>query len=108
MSGFVLRGSWSTPTRVRTGAVAAAVLACCLAAVLVAMFTGLSGEFASIGDRGAAEVDAATGLYFSVNDMDAQVANILLLGNDASLAADRAQDAAIYASDRATADQDLQ
>ena len=108
MTRFVLRGSWSTPAKVRAGAVAAVVLACCLAAVIVVVFGGLGGTFAAIGGRDAPEVDAATGLYFSANDMDAQVANILLVGNDASLAADRAQDVAIYGSDRATADQDLQ
>jgi hypothetical protein len=108
MAGFVLRGSWSTPTRVRVGAAAAVALACCLAAVLVVLFSGLGATFSSIGGRDAPEVDAATGLYFSANDMDAQVANILLVGNDASLAANRAQDVAIYTSDRATADQDLQ
>jgi hypothetical protein len=108
MTGFVLRGSWSTPTRVKVGAAVAVALACCLATVLVVVFSGLGGTFSSIGGRDAPEVDAATGLYFSANDMDAQVANILLVGNDASLAADRAQDVAIYASDRATADQDLQ
>jgi hypothetical protein len=108
MTGFLLRRSWSTPARVKIGAAVAVALACCLAAVLVVVFSGLGGTFSSIGGRDAPEVDAATGLYFSANDMDAQVANILLVGNDASLAADRAQDVAIYASDRATADQDLQ
>jgi hypothetical protein len=108
MSGFVLRGSWSTPRRIKVGAAAAVALACCLAAAFVVVFGGLGGQFASIGGRDAPEVDAATGLYFSVNDMDAQVANILLVGNDVSLAADRSQDVAIYAGDRATADQDLQ
>ena len=39
--------------------------------------------------------------------MDAQVANVLLVGGEAGLAADRAQDLAIYGSDRATADADL-
>ena len=108
MTGFVLPRSWSTPRRIRAGAAAALVLACCLAAVIVVVFGGLGGQFAAIGGRDAPEVDATTGLYFSVNDMDAQVANILLVGNGASLAADRSQDVAIYASDRATADQDLQ
>jgi hypothetical protein len=108
MTGFGLRCSWSTPTRVKVGAAAAVGLACCLAAVLLVVFSGLGGTFSSIGGADAPEVDAATGLYFSANDMDAQVANILLVGNDASLATDRAQDVAIYASDRATADQDLQ
>jgi hypothetical protein len=88
--------------------VAGLVLACCLAAVIAVMFGRLDGEFQSIGTRQVPEVDAATGLYFSLNDMDAQVANVLLVGGNASLAADRADDLAIYGSDRAAADQDLQ
>jgi hypothetical protein len=108
MTGFVLRGSWSTRTRVRAGAAASVVLACCLAAVIVVVFGGLGGQFAAIGGRDAPEVDAATGLYFSVNDMDAQVANVLLVGASSRLAADRSQDMATYASDRAAADEDLQ
>ena len=84
------------------------MLACCLAAVIAVLFGRLDGEFQSIGNRQVPEVDAATGLYFSLNDMDAQVANVLLVGGNSSLAADRADDLAIYGSDRATADQDLQ
>ena len=103
------RGAWwSTPARIWAGAVAGLVLACCLAAVIAVLFGRLDGEFQSIGNRQVPEVDAATGLYFSLNDMDAQVANVLLVGGNASLAADRADDLAIYGSDRATADQDLQ
>jgi hypothetical protein len=98
----------STPGRTLSGAVAAVVLACCLAAVIAVAFGGLGGDFRSIGQRDAPEVDAATGLYFSLNDMDAQVANVLLVGGDARLAADRSQDLAIYQRDRLTADQDLQ
>jgi hypothetical protein len=88
--------------------VAALVLACCLAAVIAVLFGRLDGEFQSIGNRQVPEVDAATGMYFSLNDMDAQVANVLLVGGNASLAADRADDLAIYGGDRATANQDLQ
>jgi hypothetical protein len=88
--------------------VAALVLACCLAAVIAVLFGRLDGEFQSMGNRQVPEVDAATGLYFSLNDMDAQVANVLLVGGSASLATDRADDLATYGSDRATAGQDLQ
>jgi hypothetical protein len=47
-------------------------------------------------------------LYFSVNDMDAQVANVLLTGNDPALAADRQEDLTTYAADRQRAEQDIQ
>jgi hypothetical protein len=60
--------------------VAALVLACFLAAVIAVLFGRLDGEFQSMGNRRVPEVDAAAGMYFSLNDMDAQVANVLLLG----------------------------
>jgi hypothetical protein len=97
----------STPAKIRTGAAAAVAIACCLAAVIAVAFGALGGQFQSIGDRDAPTVDSTTGLYFSLNDMDAQVANVLLVGGDDALAADRAQDLASYDRDRATADGDL-
>jgi hypothetical protein len=84
------------------------LLACCLATVVAVVSSGLSGDFQAVGQRDVPEVNAATGLYFSLNDMDAQVANVLLVGNDTALAADKRQDMTAYASDRATADADLQ
>ena len=102
------RHAWSTPARIRAGATAAVVLACCLAAVTGVVSGTLGGEFQSIGSRDAPEVGASTGLYFSLNDMDAQVANVLLVGGDAALARDRSQDLATYGHDLATADQNLQ
>jgi hypothetical protein len=97
----------STPAKIRTGAAAAVALACCLAAVIAVASGALGGQFQAIGNRDAPTVNSTTGLYFSLNDMDAQVANVLLVGGDATLAADRSQDLAIYGSDRATADADL-
>jgi hypothetical protein len=97
----------STPAKIRYGAAAAMALACCLAAVIAVASGALGGQFRSIGNRDAPAVDSTTGLYFSLNDMDAQVANVLLIGGDATLTADRAQDVAIYDSDRAAADADL-
>jgi hypothetical protein len=89
-------------------AAAAVLLACCLAALTVVLFVQLHGEFQAIGQRDAPDADAATGLYFALNDMDAQVANVLLAGGDTALAASKSRDLATYASDRAAADSDLQ
>jgi hypothetical protein len=97
----------STPAKTRTLAAAAVALACCLAAIIAVASGALGGQFQSIGNRDAPAVNSTTGLYFSLNDMDAQVANVLLVGGDTTLAADRAQDLEIYGSDRATADADL-
>jgi hypothetical protein len=102
------RERWSTPGRVMTAAAAVVLLTCLLAALTAAVSGRLAGDFHAIGQRDAPEVGASAGLYFALNDMDAQVANVLLVSGDASLAADRSQDMAIYAGDRATADQDLQ
>jgi hypothetical protein len=99
---------WSTPVRVRTWAAAAVLLACCLAALTAALLVQLHGEFRNIGTQDASEANAATGMYFALNDMDAQAANVLLAGGDTALAANRSQDLAAYASDRATAGRDLQ
>jgi hypothetical protein len=101
-------GRWSTPVRIRTRAAAAVVLACCLAGLTAVLLSQLRGEFQAIGQRDAPEAGATTGLYFALNDMDAQVANVLLVGGDTALAASRTQDLATYAQDRATADTDLQ
>jgi hypothetical protein len=102
------RRRWSTPAGVRTRAASAVLAASCLAALTAAMLGQLHGEFQAIGLQDAPEADATTGLYFSLNDMDAQAANVLLAGSDTALAANRSQDLATYASDRATADKDLQ
>src|ERR1700689_858178 len=97
----------STPAKIRTFAAAAVGLACCLAAAIAVASGALGGQFSSIGNRDAPAVDSTTGLYFSLNDMHAQVANVLLVGGDAALAADRAPGLAIYVSDRPAADADL-
>jgi hypothetical protein len=83
-------------------------LACCLAALTTVLLSQLRGEFQAIGQRDAPEADATTGLYFALNDMDAQVANVLLVGGDTALATSRTRDLATYASDRAAADSDLE
>jgi len=88
--------------------VAVVVLACCLAALTGVLLAHLRGDFQSIGQRDAPEAGATTGLYFALNDMDAQVANVLLVGGDTALAGSMARDLATYARDRAAADTDLQ
>jgi hypothetical protein len=76
--------------------------------VAAVLFGSVSGGLQLIGHEAAPEVTASTTLYFHLNDMDAQVANVLLVGNQKGLGIDRQQAQAIYASDRAQADQALQ
>jgi hypothetical protein len=99
---------WSTSARIRTEAAAIAALACCLAALTAVVLGQLRGEVDAIGQTDAPEAEAATGLYFTLNDMDAQVANVLLVGGYPALSGGQAKNLAIYAADRSTADRDLQ
>ncbi|MGH3167431.1 MAG: hypothetical protein ACRDN0_16260 [Trebonia sp.] len=96
------RARLQTPARLRVSVAAIVVLAAALAAVIAMASAAITSDFQAIGQRDAPEVSAATGLYFSLNDMDAQVANVLLVGNDAALAADRAQDVTTYSRRSAT------
>jgi hypothetical protein len=82
----------TTPGKVAVWTVAVIVLACGLAALIATISGDVSSGFTAIGGHDAPLVEQSTGLYFSVNDMDAQVANVLLTGDDATLAADRQQD----------------
>ncbi len=76
---------------------AVVALGCCLAALAGVLLGQLRGDFQSIGQQDAPEAGATTGLYFALNDMDAQVANVLLVGGDTALRPSRAQDLATYA-----------
>jgi hypothetical protein len=96
------------PGRIRALAAAAITVPVALGVVLVALFGNVSSGLGLIGNQAAPEVTASTSLYFHLNDMDAQVANVLLVGNTTGLGLDRQQAQAIYASDRGQADQALQ
>jgi len=98
----------TTPGLIRGFAAAGMAAAVILAAVIAVAFSSVSGGLSAIGGTDAPQVTAATGLYFSLSDMDAQVGNVLLAGTDPALAADRPSYLASYASDRQTAYTDLQ
>jgi hypothetical protein len=98
----------TTPGRLAVMVVTAIGLACVLGLLPAIIFDGLNGGFTTIGNTNAPLVEQSTGLYFSANDMDAQLANVLLAGDDPALATDRQEDLTTYQQDRNTADQDLQ
>jgi hypothetical protein len=98
----------TTPGRLTTLATAALVAATVLAA-LVTIQTGRSrAAVTDIGDYDAPEAAATTDLYFVLNDMDAQVANILLVGDATDLGFTATQAQAIFEQRRLLADTDLQ
>jgi hypothetical protein len=98
----------STPARIRALTGTGIAVAAALGVVIAVVFGSVSSGLQLIGYQAAPEVSAATSLYFHLNDMDAQVANVLLVGNLHGLGMDRQQAQAIYAQDRAAADAALQ
>ncbi|MFJ4796034.1 hypothetical protein [Kitasatospora purpeofusca] len=86
----------------------------CLAALLTAgavtatVLGGAREGTDTIGHRAAPQVVRSADLYFALNDMDAQAANLLLFGADPDFAAARGQTLDTYERSRARADSDLQ
>ena len=98
----------NTPERIRGLVALILLLAIALGVVLAVIFSGVAAGVRVIGDQAAPEVRASTDLYFRLNDLDAQVANILLVGDRGGLGVDRAQAEATYSQDRQSADRDLE
>src|SRR5580658_5577381 len=107
-NGGWLAGLRTTPGRLRAGVALVVLLACGLGLLTWMVFAAVDSGFTVIGGHDAPLVEQSNALYYAVNDMDAQVGNVLLTGSDPALAADQRQDLAIYASDRQHAEQDLQ
>jgi hypothetical protein len=100
---------WRTrPERIRGMAAVAVIVSVFLGLITAAIFGSVNSGLRLIGHQSEPEVLATTDLYFRLNDMDAQVANVLLVGRQRGLGIDRQQAQAIYEQDRTQADQDLQ
>jgi hypothetical protein len=87
---------------------AAILVSVVLGFVTAAVFESIASGLQQIGHQSEPQVLATTDLYFALNDMDAQVANVLLVGGQRGLGIDRQQALTIYEQDRMRADQDLQ
>jgi hypothetical protein len=106
--GGWLTGLRTTPARLRAGVALVVLLTCGLGLLTGTVFAALDSGFTAIGGHDAPLVEQSNALDYAVNDMDAQVGNVLLTGTDPALAADQRQDLALYASDQRHAEQDLQ
>jgi hypothetical protein len=102
------RTGWPTPRRIRAMVVAVLALAAAVAALLAVEVGRQRDGLALIGDRSATEVVAASDLYVALNDMDAQLANVLLVGDEQGLGFTRRQALDLYEQRRRQADVDLQ
>jgi hypothetical protein len=97
----------TTPDRIRGIAAVTVIAAVVLGLITAVAFASIASGLRLIGQQAEPEVLATTDLYFRLNDMDAQVANVLLVGRQRGLGIDRQQAQAIYEQDRQQADLDL-
>ncbi|WP_436770571.1 hypothetical protein [Yinghuangia sp. YIM S09857] len=72
----------SVPTRLRAATAVVLVLVAGLLAALVAGVSAARDNLHTIGSGTAPRAATATDLYYALADMDAQVANVLLIGHD--------------------------
>ncbi len=101
-------GRWNTPSLVRalTALCLAALLL--LAAVAATVLGGARDSIDAIGHRAAPQAVRASDLYFALSDMDAQAANLLLVGAAPEDLAKRSPVHDLYEQRRTQADTDLQ
>ena len=86
----------TTPDRVRGMTVITLLATVALGLVASVAFGGIAVGLRLIGQQSDPEVIATTDLYYALNDMDAQVANVLLVGRSAGLGIHPAQALALY------------
>ncbi len=98
----------NTSAFIRVWALVVAVVVAALAVLLTQEVRQENSGLRVIGYQTAPVVDASTDLYLRLNDMDAQLANILLVGSAKNLGFTRAQAIGIFQSDRHQASIDLQ
>ena len=100
--------TWTTPAGIRLRVAVVVLIVVALSAIVVVGIAGLRGGLRVIGQQDAPAVAAASDLYFALNDMDAQVANVLLVGEDRNLGFTRQQALDIYEARRRQAAADVQ
>src|SRR5262249_36777202 len=98
---------WTVPRRIRAAAAVAAVFAVALGLVVGIAAAGLRGGLPRIGGSAGPPATAASDLYYALNGMDAQVANVLLIGDEQGLGVGRAAALSLYEQRRMRADEDV-
>ena len=97
-----------TPTRLRAMITGVLVLTAVLGLVCWHADSGARSTWTAVTTSQAPQVVDASALYQALTDQDAQTANILVDGDDPTLAANRATALTAYTTDRANADRALQ
>jgi hypothetical protein len=98
----------NTPERILTLTALAAVLAIAFGVVTAIIFASVTSGVREIGNQADPEVNHTTDLYLHLNDMDAQLANVLLVAGARNFGMSRSQALTLYQQDRAAVDADLQ
>lgn len=91
----------STPTLLRVYGVAVAVLAAGFAALLTRAVVAADDGLRVVGQGAGPQVVAANNLYLGLASMDAELANIILVGDETGLGYTRADARTAYENDRA-------
>ncbi|MFC5181477.1 hypothetical protein [Actinomadura harenae] len=99
---------WFTHDRFRFLAVLVVLLTVLVAALAATRASGGKAGFKEIGHQAGPQVLASSDLYLALNDMDAQLANVLLVGSAQNLGIGRQQALGTFEQRRRQADQDLQ
>lgn len=102
------RAYWTTPRLVRGLTTLSLAALIGLGAAATTVLGGARDGTDTIGHRAAPQATRAADLYFALSDMDAQAANLLLVGADPDYTALRKQTLDTYEQRRAQADGDLQ
>jgi hypothetical protein len=98
----------TTPNILRVAAAAAGVLALIAAVVLTGSASGARSEIGSVRTTDAPSVRATDDFLFQLQDMDAQLVNVLLVNGDSTVHVRRPASEALYERDRKAADGDLE
>ncbi|WP_246236517.1 hypothetical protein [Actinomadura chibensis] len=101
-----VRGRWlrTIPGRIGTHVTLCLAAIVALLAVLTVAIGNARDSVQTIGHDAGPQVVATGTLYFALSDMDAQVANILLIGRDHNLGIGYAESLRVYERRRAEAD----
>lgn len=99
---------WTTPTWIRTLTAAAVLMTIVVVTVISSVATTVGKGVAGIGHQAAPQVATSADLSFALSDMDTQLANLILAGNDPALAANRKDALDRYDQRREQVDADLQ
>lgn len=101
------RRAAATATRIRTLAGLTALLVVAVVGLMLVETNREREALHTIGGQAGPEVIATGDLYFALNDMDAQLANVLLVGQATNLGFTRADALRIYEQRRQQADADI-